>query len=326
MPVSYAFEKGGENKGAILSLHDSIEPQSLEIVQKMLNAGEVKHIGIGNIDMEIFSSLNLADVRSIYISGGLPCYDLGFLAAVKKLELLRIDYGTQPGIGKNIRLDTLPSSDSLTSLTLGSVKELKNLPRFPNLKFINLVNINENLSFLSRYPSLKDVFISESSMQGFSQLLHCKNLVRLRMIQVRKVDFAGLVTDGTINSSLKILEISHCRDLITFDFLKQFPSLKYMDIGSSRNIASFEGIENCRNLEIISVAECRVRDKNLKYLLHINNVLLGMVYSKEEIANFAKEFKGKVYYINRAEKGYLDYGELYTKLYGGNIDDVPDLD
>ncbi len=318
MPVSFAL------KDKAITLHDAIDAESLAIVQKMLNEGEVFHLGIGNIDLEIFSSLDLTSVRSISISG-LPCYDLGLLASVKKLESLRLSYGTEPRVGKNIRLDTIPSSDSLTSLTLGCVKGLENLPQFPNLKMLNLNGINENLSFLSFYPALKDLFISGSSMEGVNQLLHCKNLLRLCMVQVRKVDFPGIVADGTINGSLKILEISHCRDLINFDFLKQFPALKYMDITSCRNISSFEGIANCKHLEVINVSLCRVKDKNLRYLLHINNVLLGMVYGKEEIANFAKEFKGKVYYINRAEKGYLNYGDFYTKHYGGNIDAIPGL-
>lgn len=316
MPVTYAFNK----EGAIVGLHDTIEPASLAIVQKMLNAGEVRDISLGNIDLETLSSLDLANIRSINISG-IPCYDLGFLASIKKLESLRLSYVAQPRIGKGIRLDTIPSIDTLRSLALFGVKGLNNLPPFPNLKSLNLGGINENLGFIRGYPGLKDLWISDS-VEGLHHVLYCKNLARLCMIQVRKVDFAGILADGTVNTSLKILEISHCPDLVSFDFLKQFPSLKYMDISSSRNIASFEGIENCKNLEVICVSECRVRDKNLKYLLHIDNVQVGMIYKKQEITDFAKQFKGKVYYISRAEKGDFNYGDFYTKHYGGNIDDI----
>jgi hypothetical protein len=318
MPVSYAL------RDKSVSLHDTIEPQSLEIVQRMLNAGEVIHIGLGNIDLQILSSLNLANVRSINISE-VPCYDLGFLASVNRLESLRFSYGAKLKIGKNIRLDTIPSSNSLTALTLVGVKGLKNLPQFPNLEFLHLDGINENLGFLKCYPALKDMVISGYSIEGFNEILHCKNLVRLRMIQDHKVDFSSIVADHAVNSSLKILEISHCRDLINFDFLKQFPAVKYMDITSCRNISSFEGIEDCKHLEVINVSQCRVKDKDLRYLLHINNVLLGMAYGKEEIANFANEFKGKVYSIYTAEKGYLNYSDFYTKYYGGKIEDIPGL-
>src|SRR5688500_16622110 len=114
MPVSYAL------KEKAVTLHDAIEPQSLAIVQKMLNDGEVFHLGLANIDLQILSSLNLAHIRSIDIKG-LPCYDLGFLASIKKLESLRLSYIAQPRVGKDIMLETIPSVDSLTSLTLRGV-------------------------------------------------------------------------------------------------------------------------------------------------------------------------------------------------------------
>lgn len=317
MPVSYSFV----GNAASVTLDGMIEPQSLSVVQRMLNAGEVSHIGFGDIDPGIVSSLDLTNVRSVDI-GSLLCHDLGFLASVKRLESLRISYMQKPQVGKNVRLDTIPSSNSLMSLTLRGVRRLKTLPQFPGLRTLNLNGIKEDLGFLSVYPALSDLWISESSAEGLTQVLHCKRLVRLRMIQVSKIDFPGWVADGTINNSLKILEISYCRDLRQFDFLQQFPSLKYMDITSCRNIASFEGIEKCTQLEVINVSECRVADKNLQYLLDIDNVMIGMVYSKKEIDEFAKAFKGKVFYINRVEKGYLNYGDFYTKYYGGNIDAV----
>lgn len=318
MPVSYAL------KNKSVSLHDSIEPQSLEIVQRMLNEGEVTRIVLGNIDLQILSSLNLENVQSIDL-GEVPCYDLGFLASVKKLESLRLSYGAKLKMGKNIRLDTIPSNDNLIALTLRGVKGLKNLARFPRLEFLHLDEINEELGFLRYYPALKDMIITGYSIKGFNEILHCKNLVRLRMIQDRTVDFSSLVADSAVNNSLKLLSISHCPDLVSFDFLKKFPALKYLDLSSCRNIESFEGIENCKQLEIICVAESRVKDKNLKPLLQINTVLLGLVYGKEEIAQFAKEFKGKIYRINREEKGYINYGDLYTKLYGGKIEEIPGL-
>jgi len=295
-------------------MHDDIDADSLGIVQRMLEAGEILKLRLSNIDIKFLQILNLNQLAELSISD-MPCFDLGFLADVKKLQSLRLEFLTS-SFAKKIRLDTVPPMDTLTTLTLAGVTGLQNLPALNNLKELVLMSVsNENLDFLDLYPALRDIFISGGHLEGYNKLLHCKNLERLRIIQSRKVDFAGIAADGHINHSLKILELSHCPSLTNFDFLKYFAALKYMDITSCNKLSSFKGIENCPNLEVVNISECKVSDKTLKWLTGVKKVLLGISYKKEEVQSFDKEFAGEIYSIGKFDKGRFDYLDHYTKYF-----------
>lgn len=313
MPVSFNLR----DKSA--SMHDNIDAESLRIVQRMLETGEILELGLINIDIKLLPVLNLSRLSKFSISD-MPCFDLGFLSSIKKLQSLGLGFQTSP-FGKKIRLETIPRMDTLTSLSLSGVSGLQNLPGSDNLKELVLMSVtNEDLAILDSYPAIRDVFISGGHLEGYNKLLHCKNLERLCIIQSRKVDFAGIAADGHINHSLNILELSHCPSLTSFDFLKCFTALKYMDITSCNQLESFCGIENCPNMEVVNISECKVSDKTLKWLVGVKKVLLGISYKKDEVQQFEKQFTGEMYSIGKFDKGRFDYLDHYTKYYSKNLD------
>lgn len=312
MPVSYNL------KDKTVSLDNNIEYQSLEVVRKMLEAGEIIELRLSNIDIILLPLLNLRHVKKLSISN-LPCYDFGFLASVIELESLRLSFDIS--MAKKIRLETVPRMKTLTSLSLSNFRGLASLPEFPNLRELNLMSVtNDNFDFLDLYPRITDIFISGGYLEKYNRLLHCRHLERLRIIQSRKIDFAGMIADATINHSLKILEISHCPSLTDFAFLKLFAELKYMDITSCKNISSYEGIENCKKLKVINISECKVRDKTLKYLEGIKKIFLGISYRKDEVELFKNEFKGNVYSIGKFDKGKFDYPDHFTRYFSKSLD------
>jgi Leucine-rich repeat (LRR) protein len=313
MPVSFNLR----DKSA--TMHDRIDAESLRMVQRMLDAGEISELGLINIDIELMPLLNLSSLTKFAVSK-MPCFDLGFLSSIKKLQSLRLGFMTSP-FGKKIRLDTIPRMDTLTSLSLSGVRGLQNLPALDSLKKLVLMSVtDEDLAILDSFPAIRDVFISGGHLEGYNKLLHCKNLERLIVIQSRKVDFAGISADGHINHSLKILELSNCPSLTGFDFLKCFTALKYMDITSCNKLNSFQGIENCPNLEVVNISECKVSDKTLKWLTRVKKVLLGISYKKDEVQQFEKEFRGEMYSIGKFDKGRFDYLDHYTKYYSKDLD------
>lgn len=304
-----------------VSINDSIATDEFSIVQRMLNNAEIVDLHISGIDINLLPLLNLEHLKSFSI-GNMPCFDLGFLGAIKKLESLRLSFELS-SFGKKVMLHTIPENNNLTSLTLNSVSGLKNVPAFNNLKEIGLSSIsNESLDFLTGYPDLKDIFISRSTIKGFNILLKLNNLVRLRIIQGRQIDFASIAAEKISNNSLRILELSHCPSLTDFSFLQRFHALKYMDITSCRNLASFKGIENCPNLEVVNISECKSRDKNLDYLAGIKNVFVGISYTKEQVQNFEKKFTGDNYSIGKFDKGKFDYLEHFTKYFTKYRDEI----
>jgi len=313
MPVSFNL------RDKLVSMNDIIDSESLHIVQKMLNDGDIHHLSIGGIDHKLLPLLNLEHLTGISISN-IPCFDLGFLAGIRKLKSLRLSFEGS-SFGKKIMLNTIPRTDTLQSLTLARVKGLKDLPAFINLNEINMRAVtDEHLDFLESYPAVRDVFISGGHLTGYNKLVQAKNLARLRIIQSRKVDFDNIASEKALNHSLKILELSHCPSLTRFDFLQRFAALKYMDISSCNNLISLRGIENCPQLEVVNISECKSKDKNLQYLSAIKKVFVGISYTKEEVKNFEKDFTGNIYSLGKYDKGNFDYLEHYTRYYSKSLD------
>ena len=313
MPVSFNLR----DKSA--TMHDRIDAESLRIVQRMLEEGEITELGLINIDMELLALLNLSGLTKFGVSD-MPCFNLGFLSSCQKLQSLSLNFLISP-FGKKIRLDTIPVMDTITSLSVSGVRGLQNLPASGSLKKLGLMSVtNEDLAVLDSFPAIRDIFISGGHLEGYNKLPHCKKLERLIIIQSRKVDFAGFPAEGHINHSLKILELSHCPSLTGFDFLKYFAAVKYMDVTSCNKLNSFRGIEECHNLEVVNISECKVNDKTLKWLNGVKKVLLGISYRKDTVQQFEKEFTGEMYSIGKFDKGRFDYLDHYTKYFSKSLD------
>jgi hypothetical protein len=212
-------------------MRNDIEPESIGIVQKMLNAGEINELYIDNIEQSIFDSLNLSQLKALSIEN-IPCYNFEFLSSITGLKYLKIDLSSmQPG-DKNVELKSLPAMSGLESLFLAGkeIKSLKNLPLFPNLKELWLREISgESLGFLDAYPLVNDLWVSECRLKDYSYLVSCQNLIRLRVFET-PVDFGEMTSTSTFNKSLQILELYDCPTLKNLEPLVIFEKLRYLDI------------------------------------------------------------------------------------------------
>ena len=70
------------------------------------------------------------------------------------------------------------------------------------------------------------------------------------------------------------------------------------------------------------VGESIVRNKFLHPLKNIDNVALGLRYTKQEVADFAEIFQGSVYSISSYENKYFDYLEEYTKYFQSTYENL----
>lgn len=315
MPVSYNLR----DKSA--SIHNDISEESIAIVDRMLRSGELNSIGLIDMDENLFLSLPVENLREAGINN-IHCNDLAFIKSMPSLNKLSLSYfGFKKG--KIPKLSTLPSITGLTQLTLENLSNLSDLPELPALKILQLLELkNESLQFLQRYSTIEDLFISGSNLRDVKYISACRNLLRLRLIDNQQFDFSELEIFEEKNVSLKFLEISHCPLLKDFRFLKAFPNLQRLSISGCKNIQSFEGVEQCNSLKMFVVGESIVRNKFLHPLKNIDNVALGLRYTKQEVADFADIFEGSIYSIWTYENKYFDYLDEYTKYFQSKFEDL----
>jgi hypothetical protein len=312
MPVSYNL------RDKCASIDTYIEPQSLGIVQRMLNSGELVALTILGMEENILPSLPITKLKGLHLSN-IPCPHLSFLATMPDLQSLSLMFYSS----KKYKIDiaTLPALENLKTLQLAGIKNLKTLPTFPSLRDLILRETNnESLQFLDRMPLLDDLFISGSNVTDFVQVLNCKNLLRLRLIEMKKLNFDVLLDSNTRNDQLKILDIAHCRLLKDFNFLQSFPNLKLLSVYGCRNIQSFEGLQKCAKLEYFKIGESTVENKDLWPLARINNVALGIRYKRPPVEEFAKIFEGSIYSIGRFGDQKFDHLAFYNKYFRGKLD------
>lgn len=308
MPVSFNL------RDKFVWVRNDIEPQSLEIVQRMLNEGEIVELYIEKMPLDIFQSLNLSHLKGLSI-GDIPCFDLDFLSTIPNLKHLKLDFSSvYPEDGKII-LKKMPAISTLESLFLEGkgIRSLDYLPAFPNLKELDLRGINDDsLAFLHAYPLIIDIWISECNLKGWSNLLHCQNMVRLRVFETPP-DFDEMISSGAVNRSVKVLELSGCPTLRNLEPLRIFESLRYLDI-SLHNLRSEKGIEKCTALEIINI-----EDTLPKAILK----RMGRFLFADVVSVFSKSYRRRIDLLRKLDAGNVDYTDMYTKYFQSSLADLP---
>jgi hypothetical protein len=305
MPVSYNL------RDKFVWVRKDIEPQSLEIVQKMLNDGEIIELYIADIPSGIFHSLNLNHLKGLSIVN-IPCYDLDFLSSIADLKYLKLEFSSIYPEDKRVILKSMPAINSLRSLFLEGkgINHLNCLPALPNLKELGLREISdESLAFLEAYPFINDMWISECNLKAYSNLLYCQNLIRLRVFDT-PLDFDEMTSSASVNHSLKILELCECPTLKNLEPLRVFEKLRYLDIDLCHKLRSTKGIDKCTALEIINV----------------QRTVLTMILTKIErflfadmISIFNSEYRRRVAFLRQLDKKEIDYLEHYTKFFQGSL-------
>jgi hypothetical protein len=195
-------------------------------------------------------------------------------------------------------IEGIQHCSTLEVLELGLCRELKDvdaLKKCPSLKTLALSESKvSDLSVLKSLPSLKELSITKNPIINFEFLQDCKSLIKLNIsgLTIKKEDskFFNLphLTSLNVNGS-KINDD---------DFFTNFPELKTMDCGVSRNetndlsflkdlpnltefkcqgrIASFSPLENCKNVAEIKITSPSIRDANfISYFPNIQTVDLS---------------------------------------------------
>lgn len=292
-------------------MRNEIEPQSLEIVQRMLNAGEINELYVANIEESIFQSLNLDHLKALSIEN-IPFYNFEFLSSIKGLKYLKIDLSSINSSSKYVELKTLPAMPGLESLFLAGkeIKSLNNLPAFPKLKELWLREINgESLAFLEAYPLINDMWISECHLKDYRYLVNCKNLIRLRVFET-PLDFDDMNSASTLNHSLQILELYDCPTLKNLEPLVVFEKLRYLDISLCKNLRSVKGIEKCKSLEVIVIQDPVWKAIGKK----IERFLLA-----DLISIFNSNYRRRITRLRQLDSKKINYLDHYNKYFSGSL-------
>jgi hypothetical protein len=305
MPVSFNL------RDKFVWMRNDIEPQSLEIVQKMLNNGEIIELYIADIHASIFHSLNLNHLKGLSIVN-IPCYDLDFLSSIANLKYLKLDFSSIYPEDEKVILKSMPAINSLESLFLEGkgINNLNCLPMLPNLKELGLREINdESLAFLEAYPLINDMWISECNLKAYSHLISCQNLIRLRVFET-PLDFDEMTSSATVNRSLKILELCDCPTLKNLEPLRVFEKLRYLEISLCNNLRSTKGLEKCRALEIIYIED--------SFLAAILKKIERFLFA-DIISIFNNGYRRRIDFLRQLDAKQIDYLEHYTKYFQGPL-------
>lgn len=214
------------------------------------------------------------------------------LQAISKLTGL-----TQLGISKNVKssvsLKVLEPLDKLESLFVSITKDIQSISTLKNLRFLSLSEIKtKDLDFLSSLEQLEELWLSLGSYDNFEAITKLPSLKRLSIHQVRGFD------DETANSilskckSLQYLQLQNLKDITSLNFMASLKELKYLNLDGIKNLASYSPIAFNQSIETISLSNSRPADKDLKPLLHLQNVWSGDSYDKSAVAQFTTQFRG----------------------------------
>lgn len=305
MPVSYNL------RDKFVWIRNDIEPQSLEIVQRMLNAGEIAELYVADVHAGILPSLNLNHLKGLSIINT-PCFNLDFLSSLAELKYLKIDFSSIFPEDKKAVLKSMPSISSLESLFLEGegINNLNCLPMLPNLKKLGLRKISgESLAFLESYPLINDMWISECNLKEYKNLVYCQKMIRLQVFET-PLDFDEMTSGTTVNHSLKILELCGCSTLKNLEPLRIFKKLQYLDISHCKNLRSVKGIEKCMALEVINIQD--------PVWMAISKKIERFLFT-DMISIFNSKYRQRMARLRQLDEIGINYLDHYTKYYSGSL-------
>lgn len=202
--------------------------------------------------------------------------NLNFL---RKLEL-GVDDNNYLRIESLVNLEYLVISESVKGLDFSNFPELKKIffvydKTQKGFEFLtqleeisvskaNATYINEKL--FSNYINLKKLEIVQTSLTGDLYFLHkCTQLACIEFHYCKgKIDFAELLP---LKDSLEEIRISYCKEVIGYDSLKEFTSLKKLVLSDCNPVGNTSFIDYLPKLEQLTlVGKSYFEDGNINNL------------------------------------------------------------
>lgn len=217
-------------------------------------------------------------------------------------ELSQLVHLKRLGITKNVKssvsLKILKDLKNLEVLFTSISKDIEVIGELKELKFLSLREIKtKNLDFLQSLKNLNELWLSLGSYENIDGIQFIENLNKLSIHQIRGID--NEIMNNTLSkcSSITAIELQNLKNLSSLKFVEKLIKLNYLRLDTNNNIETYNPIFKSKSLKTISTTSSRPIDKNLSYLVNVESVFLGDNYSKIEIDNFMKDFKGNTLWI-----------------------------
>ncbi|OYU79017.1 MAG: hypothetical protein CFE23_16020 [Flavobacterium sp. BFFFF1] len=215
------------------------------------------------------------------------------ISSLTNLVLLSI----HKNVKSSVSLKILEPLQNLEILFTSLSKDVDSLQRIKNLRFLSLREVkSKNLDFLSYLDRVQELWLSLGSIDDFEGVSKLENLKKLSLHQVRGLNNDSSEKLFTNNNCIQYLQLQNLKHLTKIDFVAKMTNLKYIHLDGIRNLVSYIPISQNQAIDTISIAESKPQDKELSYLLNVNNVRLSDSYSKEIIDLFTQKFKGKSFW------------------------------
>ncbi len=285
-----------ENLKRIYRIQFSKEPKKeyFEIVISILKENP-------QIDLRFYGnySENLIDWRSLIFVERLQIdlwetKDLKEISQLVNLKRLAITKNVKSTVSLKILKDLKNLEVLFTSIS----KDIEVIGELHKLKFLSLREIKtKNLDFLKPLKNLNELWISLGSFENIDGIHFVENLNKLSIHQIRGIDNLTLNEVISKCSSITAIELQNLKNLNSINFIDKLENLNYLRLDTNKNIDTYQPIIKSKSIKTISTTTSRPIDKNLSYLINVENVFLGDSYSKSEIEMFLKDFNGKTLWI-----------------------------
>lgn len=295
-PVKISDLTNTENLKRIYRIQFSKEPRKeyLEIVVNILRKNP-------HIDLRFYGnySENSIDWNSLIFIERLQIdlwetKDLKEISKLVNLKKLAITKNVKSAVSLKILKDLKNLEVLFTSIS----KDIEVIGELKGLTFLSLREIKaKNLDFLKPLKNLNELWISLGSFENIDAIQFIDNLKKLSIHQIRGIDNESLNKVISKCSLINAIELQNLKNLNSLNFIENLENLNYLRLDTNKNIETYKHILKSKNLKTISTTSSRPIDKNLSYLINVENVLLGDSYSKSEIEHFIKIFNGNILWI-----------------------------
>jgi len=217
--------------------------------------------------------------------------ELSQLVNLKKLVITK-------NVKSSVSLKILKDLKNLEVLFTSISKDIEVIGELKELKFLSLREIKtKNIDFLKSLKNLNELWLSLGSYENIDGIQFIENLNKLSIHQIRGIDNKTL--NDTISKcfSITAIELQNLKNLSSLEFTEKLSKLNYLRLDTNSNIETYKPILKSKSLKTISTTSSRPIDKKLSCLINVESVFLGDNYSKTEIDNFIKDFKGNILWI-----------------------------
>jgi hypothetical protein len=288
--------KNPENLNRIYRIQFSKEPKKeyFEIVVSLLKENpqiELRFYGNYSENLIDWKSLIFVERLQIDLWETKNLNELSQLVNLKRLAITK-------NVKSTVSLKILKDLKNLEVLFTSISKDIEIIGELQQLKFLSLREIKtENVNFLKTLKNLNELWISLGSYENIHGIQFIENLNKLSIHQIRGIDNENLNNVISKCQSLTAIELQNLKNLNSLDFVEKLQSLNYLRLDTIKNIETYNPILKSKSLKTISTTSSRPIDRNINYLKNIETLFLGDSYSKIEIEEFIKAFKGETLWI-----------------------------